>query len=74
MLYGNKRKVKQIKQGNFSCPQCGQHTTYRRFQDAAYLTILFVALVKRNDMVVDYLECDNCKRQFHTTRGLVLES
>jgi transcription elongation factor Elf1 len=74
MLYGIKRKVKQIDQGNFKCPQCGQHTSYKRFQDAAYLTVMFVAIVKRNDMVVDYLECGNCKRQFHATRDLVLES
>jgi transcription elongation factor Elf1 len=74
MLFGNKRKVKKVKEGQFTCPQCGQHTTYKRFQDAAYLTIMYIALVKRDDMVVDYLECGSCRRQFHTTRGLVLES
>jgi predicted RNA-binding Zn-ribbon protein involved in translation (DUF1610 family) len=74
MLFGTKRKVTQLKEGRFRCPQCGEHTSYKRFQDAAYLTIMYVALVKRNDMVVDYLECASCKRQFHTSRGLVLES
>ena len=74
MLFGNKRKVTKLKEGRFKCPQCGEHTSYKRFQDAAYLTIMYIALVKRDDMVVDYLECVNCKRQFHTTRGLTLES
>jgi transcription elongation factor Elf1 len=73
MFYGNQRKVKQINKGNFTCPQCGKHTTYKRFQDAAYFTVLSIPLVKRDDMVVDYLECSNCKRQFHTTRNFVLE-
>jgi transcription elongation factor Elf1 len=74
MLFGHKRKVTQIQQGKFHCPQCREHSTYKRFQDAAYLTVLFVPLVKQDDMVVDYTECGNCKRQFHTTRGLALES
>jgi transcription elongation factor Elf1 len=74
MIFGSKRKVKQVNEGKFNCPQCGQHTTYKRFQDAAYLTVMFIALVKSNDMIVDYLECGNCKRQFHTTKGLGLDS
>jgi transcription elongation factor Elf1 len=74
MIFGNKRKVKQVNEGKFKCPQCGQQTTYKRFQDAAYLTVMFIALVKSNDMVVDYLECGSCRRQFHTTRGMVSDS
>jgi uncharacterized protein (DUF983 family) len=55
MLFGHKRKITQVHRGKFKCPQCGEHTHYKRFQDAAYLTVLFIALVKQNDMVVDYI-------------------
>jgi predicted RNA-binding Zn-ribbon protein involved in translation (DUF1610 family) len=72
MLVGTKRRVVKVSEGKFDCPQCHQHTTYTRKKDLQYMTVLFVPLYSTDDMVVDYVECSSCKRQFHTTQNMVL--
>lgn len=72
MLVGIKRRVVKIAEGEFHCPQCHKYTTYTRKRDQQYVTVLLIPVRPTNDMVVDYVECGSCKRQFHTTQNMVL--
>jgi transcription elongation factor Elf1 len=72
MLVGTKRRVVTVAEGEFQCPQCHKHTTYTRKRDMQYVTVVFVPVKPTNDMVVDYVECNSCKRQFHTSHNMAL--
>ena len=72
MLVGTKRRVVKVAEGRFNCPQCHTHAVYTRKKDVQYRTVLFIPLYITKDMVVDYVECASCKRQFHTTQNMVL--
>jgi transcription elongation factor Elf1 len=73
MLMGVQRRKHKVAEGNFTCPQCKNHTRFQRFQDAPYFTVLGIPLYKTTEMVVDYVECTSCQRHFHTSRHLDLE-
>lgn len=72
MFVGTKRRVVMVSEGTFQCPQCHKNTTYTRKKDVQYITVLFIPVKPSDDMVVDYVECKACKRQFHTSRNMAL--
>ena len=73
MLVGTKRREIKVAEGKFHCPQCHKQATYTRKRDVQYVTVLFVPIKPTNDMVVDYIECESCKRQFHMSQNMALE-
>jgi uncharacterized C2H2 Zn-finger protein len=69
MLWGLKSRAVKVGEGHFTCPQCGYWTTYTRQKEKYFFTVLFIPLYPIKSLV-DYVECNHCKKHFHTTKDL----
>lgn len=62
-IAGSKYRYKTIGDGQFTCPRCGEATTYERQEGRQYLTLYFVPLVPVSKPH-EIIRCTNCGATF----------
>lgn len=64
IVWGFRGRNKTIDQGQFFCPDCGDHRVYRHEQVNRYFTLYWIPLFSTGELG-KYIECNTCKSTFN---------
>lgn len=64
IIWGFKGRHKELSQGQFFCPDCGDYRTYRLIMVNRWFTLYWIPLFKTSELG-KFVECTSCKSTFN---------
>ena len=65
IIFGTRGVTMSGESGDFHCPQCGPHNTYKIKKVRRFFTLYFIPIIPL-DLLGEYLECSTCQGTFKT--------
>jgi Zn finger protein HypA/HybF involved in hydrogenase expression len=63
IIYGWRGLTSNLSEGDFDCPHCQNHSSYRLRQVRRFFTLFWIPIFPISS-AVRYVECDHCSSQF----------
>ena len=70
LLVGEKIIARVKGSGEFNCPVCNSHSSYKRIEERNYFTVLFFPVYPLGT-VADYVQCDKCGSPFEPNSHII---
>jgi len=64
IIYGTRGNFSDLSRGEFDCPHCRNHTSYRLREVKRYFTLFFLPIFPTGSGL-RFVECDSCGSQFN---------
>lgn len=63
IIYGSRGVFSELSNGDFDCPHCQNHSSYRLRQIRRFFTLFFIPIFPVSS-ATRFVECDHCGSQF----------
>lgn len=65
IVWGSRGRQKEIDNGQFYCPDCGDHKNYRLVAVTRWFTLYWIPLFPMGKPVGEFVECGSCQATFN---------
>lgn len=65
IVWGSRGRNKEVGEGEFYCPDCGDYRNYKMIAVTRWFTLYWIPLFPMGKPVGEYIECGTCKSTFN---------